>query len=274
MNVPDHSDGRMVETGHRKIFFRNISARKDGPAIFFLHGIMDSGITMERLARSFTDRYRVILPDARSHGRSSDVYKGETLHDFVDDIEILRRELKLDRVHLVGHSMGGMMAAMYALRYPHNVQSLIMEDPGFAQNFFYDTFSRLLYGFLLSRSPKELEGNLEKHISRAGRWYKTWSTEEREAWALSQSVFETHEVKHLYRALMGTPRWYEILPKLEVPSLIVTSQKGLISKSLAGKMIRRAPYVKWEYFHGAGHSIRRERYEEYVDVVTRFLGTL
>ncbi len=66
MNVPDHSDGRMVETGHRKIFCRNISARKDGPAIFFLHGIMDSGLTMERLARSFTDSFRVYRRPAQS----------------------------------------------------------------------------------------------------------------------------------------------------------------------------------------------------------------
>lgn len=273
MNVPDPSGGKIVESGHRKIYFRELSNRKKGPAILFLHGIMDSGITMERLARNFTGRFRVILPDARSHGRSSDLCKGETLHDFVDDIEELRRELHLDRVHLVGHSMGGMMAAVYALRYPQHVESLVMEDPGFAQNLFYDTFSKMLYGLLLSRSPKKRQGSVRKHMSRASSWYKTWSREDREAWALSQSIFETHEAKNLYRALMGTPRWYHVLPELEVPSLLATSQKGLISKPLAEKMIHGAPSVKWEYFHGAGHSIRREKYEGYVDVVTRFLGS-
>jgi len=100
----------------------------NGPPLLILHGLLGSGSNWHTLSsRVFADHYEVFTPDLRNHGRSphSDVFDYPTL---AGDVRDFMQQQGLDRVHLLGHSMGGKVAMHVALLYPHLLDRLIVVD--------------------------------------------------------------------------------------------------------------------------------------------------
>ncbi len=100
------------------------SAESQGD-IVLLHGMADVARSLEPLALSLADRYRVVLFDARGHGRSSHPGAYSVLH-FVADLAALLDGLELDRSILIGHSLGGHSVANYAGLYPDRVRAAVL----------------------------------------------------------------------------------------------------------------------------------------------------
>jgi pimeloyl-ACP methyl ester carboxylesterase len=87
--------------------------RGAGVPLVLLHGWSMSGRFFARQLVALEERYRVIIPDLRGHGRSAKSYEGHTVDQYADDISALLERLGVDRPVLVGWSMGVMVA--YAL---------------------------------------------------------------------------------------------------------------------------------------------------------------
>ena len=60
-----------------------------------------------------------------------------TCDNFVEDIELLRKQLKLGRIHLLGHSWGAGLAMFYGIKYPDNLNKLILFGCGGASNDYF-----------------------------------------------------------------------------------------------------------------------------------------
>lgn len=95
-----------------------------------LHGLFGYGLghfgdLMARLGH----RYRFIALDQRGHGLS-DHARRYTWDGLVEDVALLTDDLKLERYDLVGHSMGGRVAFLYASRFPARVRRLVISDMG------------------------------------------------------------------------------------------------------------------------------------------------
>src|SRR5580692_11319410 len=84
------------------------------PSVVLLHGLMGNGACWTHLARSLEGEFDVVMPDARGHGGSSAPLHGYRYDDLASDVVGLLRGLKLSRPVLLGHSMGGMTAAVVA----------------------------------------------------------------------------------------------------------------------------------------------------------------
>lgn len=101
-----------------------------GEPFVLVHGFTGSKLDFHDQLQWFTDRYRVLTPDQRGHGESSnfghvDAYSFDALaHDLAGFLDALG----IERCHLLGHSMGGMVAIRFALRYPQRLNSLILMD--------------------------------------------------------------------------------------------------------------------------------------------------
>ncbi|SDG18971.1 proline iminopeptidase [Dyadobacter soli] len=85
-------------------------------------------------------QYRFVVPDQRGTG-SSVVDRLDSsvinVNQYVEDLELMRKQLHIDKLMLAGHSWGGMLALAYAARYPRNVDRLVLLGPGgITQNFF------------------------------------------------------------------------------------------------------------------------------------------
>lgn len=103
----------------------------DKPAIVMLHGLRSYAHTWQPVALPLLDRWRVIALDQRGRGRSDWDPKGNyDTEDYVRDLEALADHLALGRFVLLGHSMGGANAFVYAARHPERVAALVVEDMG------------------------------------------------------------------------------------------------------------------------------------------------
>lgn len=104
--------------------------RDGGPALVVIHG--GPGLSHEYtrpLEGLATAELRVIGFDQRGVGRSTPPpIASFGLEHHVDDVEVLRRGQSVDRIHLLGHSWGGLVAMGYAAKYPAHVASLVLVD--------------------------------------------------------------------------------------------------------------------------------------------------
>lgn len=98
----------------------------EGEDVVFVSGLADEGACWIDQVSGLSDRYRITTFDNRGVGRS-DVPDGPyTIADFAADTTALLDSLGLERVHLVGSSMGGAIAQEVALARPERVRSLVL----------------------------------------------------------------------------------------------------------------------------------------------------
>ena len=107
-----------------KLFYRIFGK---GPPLIILHGLYGSSDNWVTIAKRISDRFTVYMPDMRNHGRSphSDTHDYDSMSS---DLFELASELKLGRIFLAGHSMGGKAAVRFAMRWPEMVLGLLVAD--------------------------------------------------------------------------------------------------------------------------------------------------
>jgi proline iminopeptidase len=135
------------------------------------------------VAEKLSDQYALVLLHQRGTGKSAvDKYDAETLalKNLVGDLEALRKELKLEKLPLIGHSFGGILSMMYAREYPERVAMLALIDSG---------------GPTL-RSVLKFNANLESRFSEEDRAkIKEWSDAERVKADRRRAVLELTRAK-------------------------------------------------------------------------------
>ncbi|GGS70463.1 hypothetical protein GCM10010176_011440 [Nonomuraea spiralis] len=97
------------------------------PPLVLLHGRTANHNDWNGITQHFAARHHVFAPDLRGHGASD--RPGEyAVGTMAEDVVALLDHLGLDRVRLVGHSLGGMVAYHVAMRHPGRVERLVLED--------------------------------------------------------------------------------------------------------------------------------------------------
>lgn len=95
------------------------------PTLIALHGFMDTGATFFELANYLPNH--ILAWDARGFGHSDPIPRSGTYHffDYLSDLDAWLAIVHPEPVILLGHSMGGMMASLYAGCFPERVRALI-----------------------------------------------------------------------------------------------------------------------------------------------------
>lgn len=107
----------------------HVTEEGTGHAVLFLHGMGCDGTDWEPQVDAFADRYRCITIDHRGHGRSDrEVGDGYSIARFAADARAVLDHLGVDRAHVVGLSMGGMIAQQLTLDDPERVCTLSLLD--------------------------------------------------------------------------------------------------------------------------------------------------
>lgn len=115
-----------------KMAYMDIQPEKpNSKTVVLLHGKNFNGAywktTVEALAK---EGYRVIVPDQIGFGKSSKPIGYQfTFQQLAQNTKAVLDELKIDKIYLLGHSMGGMIATRFTLMYPETVEKLILENP-------------------------------------------------------------------------------------------------------------------------------------------------
>jgi len=107
----------------------NLSFRKTGhgPVLVILHGLYGSSDNWISIAKKLEERFTVFIPDLRNHGQSPHT-STHTYQDMVDDLSLFFKNHHINKATLLGHSMGGKLAMMFAAEYPELITGLIVAD--------------------------------------------------------------------------------------------------------------------------------------------------
>ena len=99
----------------------------EGKPLLILHGYFGASDNWKTLGNQFAENYQVHLIDQRNHGRSfhADEFSYELL---VEDLHNYIKHHQLENIYLIGHSMGGKTAMLFAVTYPYLVDKLIIVD--------------------------------------------------------------------------------------------------------------------------------------------------
>ena len=143
----------------------------EGKPFVILHGFLGMGDNWKTLAKQFSEEgYQIHLVDQRNHGRS--------FHNENFDYDILAEDLKnycnyhsLENIILLGHSMGGKTAMLFAAKYPDIVKKLIVAD--ISPRFYPIHHDAILEGlasldFETLESRTEADKQLSKYVSEFG----------------------------------------------------------------------------------------------------------
>ena len=95
-----------------------------GPSVFFVHGIGARKTSWDEVCKFLEKDFTCISYDLRGHGDSPKGLLPYSLEDLVDDLETLRQKLNIEKIHIVGHSLGGMIGPAYTKSFPENVISV------------------------------------------------------------------------------------------------------------------------------------------------------
>ena len=95
-----------------------------GPPLLMVHGIGARHATWRGLVEHLKSDFQCISYDLRGHGQSPVPPTPYVLDDLVADAEALRERIGADKLHIIGHSLGGMIGPAYARAYPERVLSL------------------------------------------------------------------------------------------------------------------------------------------------------
>ncbi|MCP9493655.1 MAG: alpha/beta hydrolase [Pyrinomonadaceae bacterium MAG19_C2-C3] len=105
----------------------------DAPVVVLLHGLGGNAANWALNVPALKENYRVIVPDQIGFGRSDKPFINYRIATYVDFLDRMLRDLKIEQATFVGNSMGGWVAARYALAHPAKVQRLVLVDAaGFA----------------------------------------------------------------------------------------------------------------------------------------------
>jgi pimeloyl-ACP methyl ester carboxylesterase len=101
-----------------------------GPAILLIHGIGDNSTTWNAIQAKLAQRFTVIAPDLLGHGRSDKPRADYSVAAYANGMRDLLSVLEIERVTVVGHSLGGGVGMQFAYQFPHLVERLILIGAG------------------------------------------------------------------------------------------------------------------------------------------------
>ncbi len=247
----------------------------DKPPLVLAHGLTDNALCWAPVVRVLESDYDCIMVDARGHGYSDAPASGYTNDDHAADYAGLIQALKLDRPAIIGHSMGGGTSAQLAASYPELLRGAVLEDPPWRPQ-----------GTVSSQEQRrahaepwraEVAANRDRALATLlaqGRQQRpTWSDAELDQWAPSKQQVSPLALDY---ALYPSKPWWEIIDRISCPTLLVIGEGegAIVDAATAAHISSINPNVSVASIAGAGHSIRREGFADYVAAVGGFLAKL
>jgi lipase len=249
------------------------------PTLVLLHGLGDSGDCWPDAVRRWSRTYRVIGVDALGHGHSPRFTPGQLAA--ADPVEEMYAAAEATVAHivterggavvLVGHSMGGGLAAAMASRRPDLVTAAVLEEPAWR-----DPQWRVQPADVVAERLADCRAFVEQplvKLAEARRDNPAWPEAEFEPWARAKTEVDLDFLALGVASLAES--WDALVAAITVPTLAVTGDGSV----LVDESIRRRaeaignPNLRVEVVAGAGHCVRRDRPDAFHAVVDPWLAT-
>lgn len=237
------------------------------PPLLLLHGLTGSGACWIPLARALHGEFDVVMPDARGHGNSSAPLDGYRYEDHASDVVGLIQGLGLAAPVLLGHSMGGMTAAVVASQSATSIRRVILADPTFL-------------------SPQRQREVHESDVVEQHRRLLSSDKGDVLAQARARHAHRSSEIVELVaearlKTRLGawdvltppSPEYHQLVTAICVPILLVIGDAPVASLQTVRELQNLNPRLQVEQIQGAGHGVPYDQPERFAAVVESFLRT-
>ena len=180
--------------------------------------------------------FRVVVPDQIGYGRSSKPIIPYSFHDMARNTRAILQHLKIDRAMVVGHSMGGMLAARFATQYPDVVERLVIYNPiGLVDGRFNRPLDSVDEGYkrTLGATFQSVRNGLMRYVSHnPAAWTPEFENfaRIRYSWTLGADWPRLAMIQTLIGQMLATDPVIQDWPHIKAPTLVF----GGAEDSLAG----------------------------------------
>jgi 2-hydroxy-6-oxonona-2,4-dienedioate hydrolase len=241
-----------------------------GAPLILIHGLADDVAVWDAVIPPLAARFRVIALDQIGFGRSDKPLLNYRVRTFVDFLDAFVTELKIDRASLVGSSLGGWVAADFALKHPERVERLVLSDsPGFAA-VPKSIDSRALSALrLASRDDIRFLGPLTFHDKR---FYENVDL----AFKQRVAAGDSYTVRQILDSMIrGEDTLDNRLAAIKQPTLVVWGREDkLIPLSFGERFRREIKASRLCVIDNCGHMPQVECPREFATAMLRFFGEI
>lgn len=244
--------------------------RGTGPALVMVHGVGLNARVWTPQVEAFAGRYRTVAYDTLGHGASDLPPAGARISDYVAQLSVVLDDLGIARATLMGHSMGALIAVLFAIEHRDRVESLVAANPVYRR-----TAAQLAASRARVRELEEhgADSNLRQVLAR---WFgdRTDTAEERveqvRQWIRDA---DPRGYARAYRAFCEADPWLEgRLVDLHVPALFVTGGRDPNSTpAMARTMAAEAPLGRSVVIDDERHMMAYASPDRFNPVVREFL---
>ena len=226
------------------------------------------------MVEELSKQYKVVIFDNRGVGKTDKPDLKYTMKMFVDDTIGLMDELNIQRSHVLGISMGGMIAQELVLNYPERVEKLVLCSTHSGMTFFSKLLSKLFL-FFVKRRMKDPEKGPELLISLL--FTKDFIKENREKideiqQGFTDSPTEQGDFERQFHAIKKY-NTRKRLQNIDKPTLIMHGKKdALISYKEGLRLVDLIPYAKLALFDNTAHALFTQETERVLTTLTDFLA--
>lgn len=257
----------------------------DGDPVLLVHGFGSKKESWIAQFKPFSEHFKTIRFDNRGAGKS-DRPKGDyTMEVFADDIAGLMDFLKINKAHIIGWSLGGMIVQNFVLKYPELVNKMVLINTNYGTP---DESGAEVYKNMRLAGLKARKEDPEKAFWQSTRlgyyikfrkqmeaepskkWYGLWSVED----LIKDSVIDPPTVEDIEVQVgaVNTHHTLERLSEIKNESLLITSTHDrVIPTAVMKEMHKRIPESTLRVIDKAGHASPRSRAPEINEMIIDFL---
>lgn len=274
-------ESRVVH-GYRRVF----RTAGSGPPLLLIHGIGDSSATWRTVIPSLARRHLVIAPDLLGHGSSAKPRADYSVAAYANGMRDLLSVLDIDRVTIVGHSLGGGVTMQFAYQFPERTERMVLVSSGGAGRG-VSPLLRLatLPGAQAALATLQLPGAgllSAAAVGLLGRLDRGLAVDAPDLRRVVDALPDATARSAFLRTLRAVVDWRgQVVTMLDrsylvraLPTLLVWGTLDSVLPIGHGYRAHAAmPGSRFEVFEGAGHFPFRTDPDRFVQVVEDFLAT-
>ncbi|WAC17884.1 alpha/beta hydrolase [Luteolibacter sp. SL250] len=249
--IPNRAPGALVSVNGAEIYYETFG---DGPPLLLIHG---GAATIESWfcqIPALAERYKLIVPEARGHGRTPDAGGTIDFRIMAEDFGALLDHLGLTEVDIVGWSDGGVTGLQIAMDRPDLVRKVVAFGTHSRPEGMTDEFRQEIEGATPENFPAILSEG-----------YKALSPDGPEHWPV---IFS--KLKDMWLTLPAFAE--EDLKKVACPVLLLVGETDIVRREESGRMEELIPAARLRILEGVSHFAPVEAPEAFNHAVLDFLA--
>lgn len=258
-----------------KFQINNLSVITDGNSeakpIVFIHGFPYDHTMWKKQINVLSNSYYCISYDIRGFGESTNFDGQHTLEIFVDDLEMIIDEMKLDKPVICGLSMGGYISLRALERFQNKLSASILCDTRSQAD---DNQGKLKRAAAIKRINSEGHKEFVKEFitNCFGKYFKENFADELKSIIEHSQTFEPKGIKGGLLALMSRTDTTSFLEKIEIPVLLICGKDDTLTPpSVMKDMYHKIKNAEFAEIQNAGHLAPIENPDEVNSAILKFL---